>query len=83
MKSNIQYNGTWWSWEETCDKCNKLIHNDKFESTEKPDAEELDLCSNCIRELMDSNILYEKAKEKYKPNKDQREKRINKKGNTQ
>lgn len=68
MKSDIRQNGMWWSWIEKCDKCGKVICTHKTRTTRKPDMEQADFCSECIRYLMDNNIPYEVAKETYKKN---------------
>lgn len=59
MKSNIQKvpysdkcQGTmdWWSWDEICDNCGKVIFEfGHFQNNSKPDDTEEDLCSNCLR----------------------------------
>jgi len=70
MKTNVQtvkYNQNstvpnkcvWWSWEEICDDCDKVIH--KFRdvlSSCKPDLNENDYCLNCLHKRLDviSNV---------------------------
>lgn len=63
----INPNGHWWVWKETCDKCGKIIFDESVQHSDSGDAfVEANFCSSCIRELMDKNISYHDAVEKYK-----------------
>jgi len=65
MKNNIQkvkYNpdsnipdvSQWWSWEEICDGCGKIILNFRdMITTSEPIVKEEDLCLNCWRKRID------------------------------
>ena len=66
MKKDIRQNGMWWSWIETCDRCGKLIYNHSVQNSKEPDMEDADFCAECIRYLLDNNIPYADAKQKYK-----------------
>lgn len=74
MKTNIKQekisNLTLWCWEETCDKCGRLIHDVSWflGSEEYPDTQQLDLCPSCYMELIKSKITYKEAKKLYKNN---------------
>lgn len=62
MKSNIKkwpFNTTtsssvnfWYSWTEYCDRCGKLIHDNDYQTSKKPDINEKDYCIDCLRELL-------------------------------
>ena len=68
MKNNIQqvkYNEnstipdkcTWWSWEETCDDCGKIInHFRDIITTNEPDTTEKDYCIRCLYLRLDDVI---------------------------
>ena len=66
MKKDIRQNGMWWSWIETCDRCGKLIYNHSVQNSKEPDMEQADFCVECIRYLLDNDIPYVDAKQKYK-----------------
>ena len=70
MKNNmhaVNYNGTpnknghWWVWNETCDRCGRLILDESMHHSCPGDESELDFCMECLRYLMDNNIPYEQA----------------------
>lgn len=70
MKNNmhtVNYNGTpnknghWWVWNETCDRCGRLILDESMHHSCPGDESELDFCTECLRYLMDNNIPYEQA----------------------
>lgn len=65
MKTNINSNGMWWSYTETCDKCGKLIFGCEVLHSEKPDINEADFCVECLRHFLDNNISYESIKQYY------------------
>ena len=69
MKTNVQtvkYNQNstvpnkcvWWSWEEICDDCGKVIyHLRELITTEKPKIEENDFCIDCLYKKINRMIL--------------------------
>ena len=65
MKTNIKKDGMWWSWYETCDRCGKVIADEEWRSTEKPDPEEVDFCVHCLKHFLDNNIPYSLTKKIY------------------
>lgn len=66
MKTNIQqvkYNENstvpdtmpWWSWEEVCDDCGKVIFKFKDRlSSQEPDTKHKDYCLNCLHKKLDA-----------------------------
>lgn len=55
-KSNIPDKCTWWSWEETCDDCEKVIYNFKdMITTTEPNTNETDYCIDCLRKALDKS----------------------------
>lgn len=44
----MQKDGQWWAWEETCDKCGADCEHSKIYSSKQPDTKEADFCVNCI-----------------------------------
>lgn len=64
MKTHIKYKNTpsmqWWSWYETCDRCKAHIHGMEFLSSVHPHLDEVDLCTTCLRYLLDHHIKYDK-----------------------
>ena len=41
----------WYAWDEYCDMCGKLIHDNDLQTSKEPDIEEKDYCIDCLREL--------------------------------
>ena len=68
MKRNIQRDGKWYRWDETCNRCGTVICDHNLLHSQKPDTDEVDFCSTCMRHLIDNNIPYETAKSQYKSN---------------
>lgn len=60
-------NGNWYVWKEICDKCGKLIYDENIQHSSDKDAidSKVNLCSECIRYLMDNNIPHEQAVKMY------------------
>ena len=55
-------NGDWWVWKETCDRCGKLIIDEKVQHSSNLDAlDEVNFCSDCCRFFINNNTPYEEA----------------------
>lgn len=65
MKTNIKKDGYWWSWNEICDRCGKIIADEDCTSTKEPNTEEVDFCIHCLKYFLDNNISYNFIKELY------------------
>jgi len=63
---NPDKNGRWWKWEEICDRCGKETEMNNYLHSRREDESELDLCTNCLRYLMDNKISYQQAVVLYK-----------------
>ena len=70
MKTNfarVTYNGEisetgdWYRYGEVCDVCKKHYRPDGTFHSIKPDLTEMDLCSDCIRLLLNNKIKYNDA----------------------
>ena len=59
----------WWSWNEWCDKCGKVIHTKESMLHSCPqDESQPDYCVECLRSLIDDNIPYEQTIAEYPVN---------------
>ena len=54
-------NGAWWVWNERCDRCGCQIRTHSVMSSEEPNIEEADFCTDCIGDFIDGGIPYHVA----------------------
>lgn len=59
-------NGNWWVWNETCDRCGRIIFDTSTQCSCPHDENEADFCNECLMYLIDNGIDYDIAKETYK-----------------
>lgn len=65
MKTHIEKDYMWWIYHETCDRCGKVITEEKLWDLEMPNFHEVDFCADCLRYFTDNNISYDEAKKPY------------------
>lgn len=53
--------GDWWTWRETCDRCEKLIVDESVLHSTKGDNTEADFCIECMQYFMKNKISYRNA----------------------
>jgi len=54
---NLNKLGKCWVWNAFCDKCGNQFRSRNVFSFSEPDENEKDYCLNCMREMIDDNLL--------------------------
>ena len=51
---NKTNDGDWWKWTETCDRCGTVIQDESVLHSNKPNTNEADFCTICLRYFMEN-----------------------------